>query len=165
VPQDFTEIELLYASERGRLEKLARRKAGHSNAADVVQDVFTSILSRAFETVGLSPAYLARATQNTSVSYLRSERRRLKFAEGLREEQYAAPVLQPDQIVAARHDLNRLQDMIDSLPARTRQIFLLNRIHNCTYDEIATALEVSYSTVEREIAKALLACREVLCGM
>jgi RNA polymerase sigma-70 factor (ECF subfamily) len=48
------------------------------------------------------------------------------------------------------------------LPERTRQIFLLNRVHACSYDEIAAAFGLSYSTVEREIARALLACRDTL---
>jgi RNA polymerase sigma factor (sigma-70 family) len=153
------QIESLYASERGRLERLARRQVNRSNAADVVQDVFMTIWSRARDQVSVSPAYLARATRYMAISHFRQELRRAKLLGGLTEEQYAAPVILPDQIVVARQELQVLQNAIAALPDRTRQVFLLNRIHNCTYDEIAFALNLSYSTVEREIAKALLACK------
>ncbi len=157
-----SEIESLYASERMRLERLAGRKVGRSNAADVVQDVFAAVWSRAVEHITLTPAYLSRATQYMAISQFRAEQRRERLLGGLREEQYAPPVIQPDQIVAARQDVQRLQAVIGTLPERTRQVFLLNWMHNCTYDEIAFGLNISYSTVEREIAKALLACKNAL---
>ncbi|MGV1793360.1 RNA polymerase sigma factor [Rhizobium sp. A37_96] len=154
-----SEIESLYTSERGRLERLAGRKVGRSNAADVVQDVFAAVWSRAMEHITLTPAYLSRATQYMAISQFRAEQRHERILGGLREEQYAPPVIQPDQIVAARQEVRQLQTAIAGLPERTRQVFLLNRLHNCTYDEIAFALNISYSTVEREIARALLACK------
>ena len=155
------DIESLYASEHRRLERIAARKVGPAQAADVVQDVFTALWSRAREQISWTPAYLARATQFTAISHFRAEHRRRRFLAGITEEQYAPPVIQPDQIVAAREDLTRLDAALAALPERTRQVFLLNRCHHCSYDEIAAALGLSYSTVEREIAKALLACR---CG-
>jgi RNA polymerase sigma-70 factor (ECF subfamily) len=48
------------------------------------------------------------------------------------------------------------------LPERTRHVFLLSRVHGCTYDEIADTLGLSYIMVEREMAKALVACRSGL---
>ncbi|WP_119944396.1 sigma-70 family RNA polymerase sigma factor [Neorhizobium sp. NCHU2750] len=155
------EIESLYIAERSRLERLAGRKVGHANAADVVQDVFTSIWSKAREHVILTPAYLVRATGYAAISQFRTDRRHERILADLTEEQYSPPVIMPDQIVSARQELQRLQDAIDGLPERTRKIFLLNRVHNCSYDEIAFALDLSYSTVEREIAKAILACKAV----
>ncbi|WP_407977566.1 RNA polymerase sigma factor [Brucella pseudogrignonensis] len=153
------QLELLYRAERSRLERIAMRTAGSFNAADVVQDVFTAIWSKAKEHVTLSPSYLSQATKFTAISNFRSERRRQSFLDGLTEEQYSPPVVLPDQIVAARQDLNRLEDAISGLLPRTRRIFLLNRLHGCTYEEIAVGLDISYSTVEREMAKAIMACK------
>lgn len=152
-------IEGLYNSERLRLERMVVRKVGTSNAADVVQDVFAAIWARAKDHVKLSPSYLSRATKYTAISRFRSERRRQAFFGSITEEQYSAPVVLPDQIVSAREDLERLEATMIALPARTRQIFLLNRMHGCTYEEIAIGLDISYSTVEREMAKAIIACK------
>ncbi|MGK6314134.1 RNA polymerase sigma factor [Neorhizobium sp. DT-125] len=153
------QIEALYVSEQRRLERLARSKVGSAYAADVVQDVFAALWSRAKEQFILSPSYLSQATRYASISHLRAEQRRMRLLGSITEDQYMPPVVLPDQIVAARERLNRIETAIAELPERTRKVFLLNRLHSCTYDEIAIALDLSYSTVERDIAKAILACR------
>lgn len=153
------ELEKLYVSERGRLQQIASRRTGPVAAPDVVHDVFAALLAKAREHVTLTPSYLARATRFVAISHFRAETRRRAFFERIAEEQYAPQVVWPDQIVATRDELRRLEQALARLPQRTRQVFMLNRFHNCTYDEIAHGLGVSYSTVEREIAKAIMACR------
>lgn len=156
------DVERLYVSEHRRLERIAARKVGPANAADVVQDVFAALWSRAREHIAFTPSYLSRATQYAAISQFRAERRRDDFFRTITDEQYAPPVALPNQVVAARQDLRKLDETIAALPERTRQVFLLNRLHHCSYDEIAVGLGLSYSTVEREIAKAILACRNCL---
>lgn len=152
----------LYATEHRRLERRAARRVGASNAADVVQDVFVAFWSRAREHIGCQSSYLSRAIDYAAISHLRTERRRASLPLRITEEQYAAPAVPPDQALAARQELAQLTDIIAALPERTRHVFLLNRLHRCSYDEIAAGLGLSYSTVEREIARALLACRTAL---
>lgn len=154
------EFESLYISEQSRLERIAARRIGTNNAADAVQDVFAGLWARAKEHVTLTPSYLSRATQYVAISHFRAERRRKAFFDGITEEQYSAPAVMPDQAVAARQELRRLEHALVALPQRTRQVFLLNRLHRCTYDEIALGLGISYSTVEREMAKAIMACKD-----
>lgn len=156
------QLEQLYRSESARMERIAVRKVGHVNGADVVQDTFARLWSKALEQVVLTPAYLSRCVRNAAIDQLRSDRRLARLPELITEEQYAAPVPTPQQITLAVDGLRHIDRVIHQLPDRTRHIFALSRLHDCTYDEIATALGVSYSTVEREIAKALLACRAAL---
>lgn len=153
-------IASLYSSERHRLESIASRRAGRENAADVVQEVFSQLWERAREHVLLTPSYLARATQNVAISHFRAERRKQAFFDQITEEQYVTPVAPPEQAVVALDDLRRLEATLAALPMRTRKVFLLNRLHHCTYDEIAVGLDISYSTVEREMAKAIMACKQ-----
>lgn len=152
-------IERLYRSERSRLERLAARKVGQGAGDDVVQDTFTRLLDKAIEHIVLTPAYVSRCVRNAAIDQLRSDRRRNRLPDLITEEQYAPPVPTPQQIVVASDGIRQIDQAINSLPERTRQIFILNRMHDCTYDEIAVVMGISYSTVEREIAKALLACR------
>jgi RNA polymerase sigma-70 factor (ECF subfamily) len=154
------QIASLYISELRRLERVASRRAGQENAADVVQEVFSQIWERARENVLLTPSYLARATQNLAISYFRAERRRKAFFGAITEEQYAPPVVTPEQAVYAIDELRRLENALSALPDRVRKVFLLNRLHRCTYDEIALGLGLSYSTVERDMARAIMACKE-----
>ena len=53
----------------------------------------------------------------------------------------------------------RIETALRALPERTRQIFLLNRIHGCKYGEIAKAMQLSQSTVEKHMMRALEACK------
>ena len=164
MPESLDDIERLYVAEHRRLERVAAGKVGSSHAADVVHDVFMALWSRGGHEpqaapVAVSAAYLTGATRFAAINHYRAERRRTALLRRMTEEQYAAAPLPPDHILAARQDLARLREAVAALPERTRQVFLLNRAHQCTYDEIAAALGISYSTVEREIARALLACR------
>ncbi|AMY70604.1 RNA polymerase sigma factor [Frigidibacter mobilis] len=154
-------IASLYLSERRRLESIAARRAGRENAADIVHDVFFRLWERAREHTLLGPSYLSRATQNTAISYFRAERRRRAFFSQITEEQYAPPTTIPEEAVVALDELRRLEEVLANLPPRMRKVFLLNRLHHCTYDEIAVGLDISYSTVERDMAKAIMACRQI----
>lgn len=156
------DVGTLYAREHRRLERRAARRVGVANAADVVQDVFVTFWSRARDHIGCQASYLSRAIDYAAISHQRAERRRASLPLRITEEQYAAPAILPDQAASARQDLELVARAMAALPERTRQIFLLNRVHACSYDEIAVALGLSYSTVEREIARALLACRGAL---
>lgn len=153
------EIETLYRAERQRLERMVVRKIGAPNASDVVQDVFVRLWGKTREHIILTPAYLSRCVRNAAIDLIRVENRHKKLPEILTEEQYAAPVATPEQIVIAINDVRQIDAAIRSLPERARHIFLLNRIHGCSYDEIAEALNISYSTVERDMAKAILSCK------
>ncbi|WP_158279319.1 RNA polymerase sigma factor [Azospirillum humicireducens] len=156
---DRKKFEEIYAAERGSLERLATRNVGPSDAPDVVHNVFAAIWERAKDHLVLTPGYFVRATQLMAIGHFRADRRRARLSHAIVEEQYAPPAPQPDRIAAARQDLRQLQAALDGLPQRTRMAFLLNRLHQCTYEEIAVALAVSYSTVERDIARALMACK------
>jgi len=154
------EIERLYNSERLRLERMVTRKVGPSQASDVVQDVFARIWEKVKEHGVLTPSYLSRCASNSAIDRLRVEKRHQTLAEKITADQYAAPVATPLQIVEAKDGIRHLDATIRLLPERTRHIFLLNRVHGCTYQEIAATMGLSYIMVEREMAKALIACRE-----
>jgi RNA polymerase sigma-70 factor (ECF subfamily) len=51
---------------------------------------------------------------------------------------------------------------IDSLPPKCREVFLLSRISDMSYKEIAAALGISQKTVENQLGKALKILRAFL---
>jgi RNA polymerase sigma-70 factor (ECF subfamily) len=156
------QFEFFYRTDRDRLERVAGRKTGMSDASDVVQNVFARLWEKAKVHVVLTPSYLSRCTSNAAIDQLRLEKRHLSLPDKITPEQYAAPVFTPHQILEARDDIRHLDNIIRTLPERTRHVFLLSRVHGCTYDEIADTLGLSYIMVEREMAKALVACRSGL---
>jgi RNA polymerase sigma factor (sigma-70 family) len=54
-----------------------------------------------------------------------------------------------------RERLDRLRSVIQELPERTRQVFVLHRIEELTYGEVAARLGISESSVQKHLAKAL----------
>lgn len=156
------QLDSLFRSEGRWMQRRAARIVGSAQAADVVQDTFERIWERARDSVSLTPAYLARCLRNASIDHYRRESRHAALPDQILAEQWAVEAVDPQDAVIASQALGQLQAALAAMPARRRQIFLLNRSHGCTYDEIAAALDLSYSTVEREIARALVDCRAAM---
>jgi RNA polymerase sigma-70 factor (ECF subfamily) len=53
-----------------------------------------------------------------------------------------------------------LEDLIEKLPAKRREIFKMNRSEGLTYKEIATRLNISENTVDTQIRKSLHLLRQ-----
>lgn len=156
------EFEALYLDERpGLLRRAARRLGSPSVAADLVQDVFLRLWERRSQALDNETAYLRRSVNNAIIDHVRAERIRSSYVEGILPEQYAAPVPTPLDHVEPRDQIRRLDSQIRSLPERTRHIFLLSKVHGCTYSEIAEALGISQSAVEKHMARAMLACESI----
>ena len=148
-----------YASEHGRLRRIARRITGrHDDAEDVVQDAFVKLSGRQVgaDDLGL----LVRTTQNLARDAMRAARVRTAYAAQMTDDQLSPDAAAPDQTTASRQELGALLAAIEALPERTRRIFLMNKVDELTYPEIAKRLEVSVSTVEKEMISALSFCRD-----
>jgi RNA polymerase sigma-70 factor (family 1) len=68
----------------------------------------------------------------------------------------------PDYILEEKEWNQRLKKSIEDLPEKTRVIFLMSRIEDLTYNEIADRLSISSKTVEGHIVKALKTLQEKL---
>lgn len=60
---------------------------------------------------------------------------------------------------------NRIQSGIDSLPPKRREIFILSRHQGLSNQEIADKLNISVSTVENHMNKALKHLREIITAL
>ena len=69
---------------------------------------------------------------------------------------------EPQAALEAGNDLRHVEAALRALPERTRQIFLLNRIHGRKYADIAKAMGLSQSAVEKHMMRALEACKASL---
>lgn len=153
------EFEALYRGERSDLLKRATRQLGsHATAADLVHDVFLRIWERPSPAAIHGIAYLRRSVKNAIVDHIRAEKVRSGYVEGILPEQYASPAPTPLDHLEPRDQLRHIDAAIRALPERTRHIFLLNKVHGCNYSEIAEALGISRSAVEKHMARAVLAC-------
>ena len=60
-----------------------------------------------------------------------------------------------EDVIDARQRLSHLRAVVAELPQRTRQVFVLHRIEELTYGEVAARLGISESSVQKHLARAL----------
>ena len=135
----------------------------HDEAAayDVLQDAFLKLWQVRDR---LDPARSVKALLFQIVRNLAlKSRRRLKF-----EQRWPETGLDPgtDDVVAEQVDAEHLrtavQDWLDAMPERRREVFQLSRFGGMTHQEIATVLEISPKTVNNHLVEALRTLRNVL---
>ncbi|MBF8727055.1 hypothetical protein IR008_13240 [Pseudomonas putida] len=64
----------------------------------------------------------------------------------------------PERSAVAGNTLAHLERLIDGLPSPTREVFLLARVEQLGYKEIARRLGLNERAVERHLNKALQQC-------
>ena len=60
--------------------------------------------------------------------------------------------------LTARQDLALLYEVIEHLPPKCRQVFLLSRVRRMTYSQIARHCGISQKMVEKHVSHALAVC-------
>jgi len=61
----------------------------------------------------------------------------------------------PEQRVAARQELQFMQDALNQLPPRCREVVILRRVHGYSQREVAEKMGIKEETVESQMAKAM----------
>ena len=153
----------VFLSQRPQMEALVSRRVGcRATAADLVQDLFLRFWRRPLVQVEELSTYLLRCAGNIAIDHLRSEGARVRVNESWLPEQQDQYSAEPQAALEAGNDLRHVEAALRSLPERTRQIFLLNRIHGRKYAQIAQAMGLSQSAVEKHMMRALEACKASL---
>jgi RNA polymerase sigma-70 factor (ECF subfamily) len=88
------------------------------------------------------------------------------------EDAYLAVVAQlppreapsPEQSAQILETLHAIDTTLRTLPAKTREVFLLSQFDGMTYADIATRERVSLATVKRHMQRALTACLIAFAG-
>ena len=158
-------LDRLFRSERALLTRFIARKIGDPDeASDLTQEAFArlaGVLPGGLS--GRPEAYLHRIVRN--LLFDRSRRRRARRAHQhvpIDEEELPPVAAEQSWTIEAADLLKRYQAAIADLTAPTKEIFLLHRIEELSYAEIAMRLGVTPRTVEYHVAKALLHLRRTL---
>lgn len=125
---------------------------------DVVQETYCRIagLDR-YDHIADPRRYLFRTARNVVLEQVRRDRVvSIEAASGLAELELAPEEGQsPEEIVASRHALRRIEALIDALPDRARQVFRLRKIEGVAQREIAARLRIPETAVENDVARGL----------
>jgi RNA polymerase sigma-70 factor (ECF subfamily) len=148
-------IEILYRDERRALARYFGRRMPASDVDDLVQESFRRTLGH----VAVRPgAFLNRVARNLLFERRRSAGRKAEAAH-VRFEDDAIADIDPHRLMEARDALARVDQALDTLHPKTRNIFLLRRIEGMSYAEIASAYGMSEKGVEKQFAKAMIHLR------
>ncbi|MHA6718866.1 RNA polymerase sigma factor [Sphingomonas sp. RS6] len=145
-------IESGWARLRNQIARMTRR----DDAEDLLHDAWIGLAERRPD-IRNPEALIARSAANRGLDAYRRERRMgaMLVADGIATEMIADFRPRQDDVLIARHRLERLRGGVEQLSPRTREIFLMHRLDGRKYREIAQALGISQSAVEKHIARAM----------
>jgi RNA polymerase sigma-70 factor (ECF subfamily) len=139
---------------------LRRRLSRPEDVEDVAQEAYIRLLHYdGSPDVRSSSALLRRIATNTANDRARAERVR-HATDHVSVEGLELPDHQPDVLreLEAQQNFARLCDVVERLPSKCQQVFLLSRVHGFTYLEIARHCGISVKMVEKHISRALARC-------
>jgi RNA polymerase sigma factor (sigma-70 family) len=149
-------VDLLYRDRAGALQRRIRAQVGSpEEASDLVQEAFSRLLgARAGASLRNPGAFLNRIVRNLLIDRSRRNAVRPPLVPLESETAVAVPADQGDALELAQMH-QRYREIVDDLPPRTREVFLLHRVDELGYREIADRLDISIRTVEWHIAQAI----------
>jgi RNA polymerase sigma factor (sigma-70 family) len=157
----FSRIELLFQTHRCRLESVVRKSIrDKETSADIVQDVFASILAAGPRaTVEDDRNVLYAAARNAAIEHHRKEARRATLLSRVLPEQIHASNTSAEDGLQAKQALSALDHALSTLSPKCREIFLSRRVEGLSNAEIARRFGISVNSVEKHIARALRHCQ------
>jgi len=132
-------------------------------AENIVQEVFLALwVNRGKISNDASiKYYIFTIAYNTSISALRKKTKDEKFFEQLKDLQELTA--EPEDLQTEYSDLEgKLSEILDALPSRQREIFILHKVNGLKYQEIASKLNISVNTIENHMSRALKTIRSKL---
>ncbi|CAG5018898.1 hypothetical protein DYBT9275_06094 [Dyadobacter sp. CECT 9275] len=132
-------------------------------AEDIVSDVFAGFWqSRMFEQITTSyRAYLYKAIRHRSYNYIRWQLNKTTPLE-LVEIPMASQTISPDDLLQFSELHQQIEKIVQRLPPQCRRAYLLKRMEEKKYDEIAQELQISSKAVEALVSRALVRLRNEL---
>jgi RNA polymerase sigma factor (sigma-70 family) len=105
--------------------------------------------------------FLFRVADRLAINYLKWQRLARNSGAPLHDD-LVCPKHLPDEITSLRQQCEILLEAINSLPSKYRQVFLLRKIDELSYTEIALRLGISEKTVQRHLVNAILHCHQCM---
>ena len=127
-------------------------------AQDIVQDSFAKLWVNCAKILfGAAKSFLYKIANNASINVLVHQKTVLKYQQ---TPQKTFTNESPEFQMEEKGFMERLNRAISDLKEGQREVFLLSRIENKTYKEIAEMLDVSVKAVEKRMHLALVILRK-----
>lgn len=168
IEQENPDLAKLFIAHRAQLCGAAQKIVGTRELAEeVAHDAYLKVIELTGTFNIRQPlAYCFQIVRNLAID----QRRRMSletkvFVDEESGEHVPTPQGTPEQLAINRQQLQIVDKVLATLPARTRQAFELYRLSGLTQRDIAQSLGVSATLVNfmiREATDALMDCRHML---
>ncbi|AUP81253.1 RNA polymerase sigma factor [Flavivirga eckloniae] len=127
---------------------------------DIIQQTFIIIWTKRHKlNINRSPkSYLYSVAYNTYIDHCRKMKSRNSFFDDLREIALRDSIVEDSELLEKR--LNKLKDIIESLPRGCKEILKLNKFNGLEYKDVAIKLGISRKTVETQMTIAFKKIRK-----
>lgn len=132
-----------------------RRGLNLEAAEDATHEVFLRVSRIDQSGINNREAYLFTIAASVIVDQARRARSRHEQAHRPLDDFLPGDEPSPARIFEGREALERLAVILDELPDRTREIFLLNRLDGLSYTQLATRYDLSVKSIEKRMSRAL----------
>lgn len=142
----------------GRLRRVLRRRGRtHEEAEDLIQEAFLKMQEYCERggQVRQPEGFLMRTVLHLAANARRDAHRDLYCEQQIEDLTLIDASPTPDEVLACDQCLERMQDALDAVSRRTRDIFFMHRLDGLSYAQIAERIGVSVSAIEKHIASAL----------
>lgn len=157
--QHAEQVEKLYIENRTWLSIFIQRRLGcPDDTADLIHDTYMRILTCGYlPQKHESKRFLMHIAKGLLIDSYRRQQVKKAYEQYLQQlpEQY---VPSAEEHVLMLESLVSIDALLHRLPDKVREALLLRQLDNLSYKEIAKRLNVSVSSVEKYVAKALQAC-------
>lgn len=149
-----------------RLLKLLRRQGrSQEDAEDLIQEAFLRLMEYCrTQEVRNEEGFVQRTAVNLSIDRYRVDGHHPYAAQPVEELAEILPLVDsgptPDEVLAAQDRLNEVRRVLGAVSPRTRDIYLAHRA-GYSYEELAVNFGVSISTIEKSVARAVIAIMDM----
>lgn len=172
ITKNRTEFENMYVTHYARMKRFAQEYViREEDAENIVQDVFLDLWEQNLLLLTHTNlfAYLFTATKNRCLDFLRHKTVVQKTIDKIQDEHFLELQMKLHSLEAFDEQLfsepdieTIIQQAIESLPEKCREIFVMNKIEGKKQKAIAAALNISINTVESQMAIAYKKLKELL---
>lgn len=152
-------LHTLYDEHNGWLKGWLRKRVGCSEqAADLAQDTFVRVLiHRKAEGLREPRAYLSSIARGLLIDMFRRRSLEQAYLEALAT--IPEPLdISPEERALILEALIEIDQLLDGLGSRTREVFLMAQLDGYSYVEIGRRMALSLNTVKRHAVRALTHC-------
>lgn len=137
-----------------------------SDIDDLCQDIYARIYEGAQQGIPKSArGYVFTVARNLLIDRIRNAQIvPIDTIADLESLSIASDLPLPDQRVAARQELRRLQAALDRLPSRCREAVVLKKIQGLSVREVAERMGVSVKTVDRHLSEGAFYLADFIYG-